>query len=181
MIVLWSGAAVASPFVRDEATWALDSHKLVPVRITDTRIPLGFRQLQTADLFDWSGQWNEQLENLLGTVGEFMGRLETTAAGARLEAAPHAAAPTSRLGMPVVATFGVVAAGLALATWLVLLNLRRAPSLPALPVAAGTGAIWRPILGWGIIVVAIAFTLFVVRQAIEFAAAVRLIKRLRRN
>jgi hypothetical protein len=55
IVVLWSKASVASRFVRDEATEGLDG-RLVPALIEPVREPLGFRQLQTADLRDWHGE-----------------------------------------------------------------------------------------------------------------------------
>jgi hypothetical protein len=49
VVVLWSKASVASPFVRDEATEGLGG-RLVPALIEVVKQPLGFRQLQAADL-----------------------------------------------------------------------------------------------------------------------------------
>ena len=53
VIVLWSRHAVESEWVQNEAAEAERRNVLVPVRIEDVRQPLGFRHLQTADLFDW--------------------------------------------------------------------------------------------------------------------------------
>lgn len=53
VIVLWSRHAVESEWVQNEAAEAARRNVLVPVRIEDVRQPLGFRHLQTADLFDW--------------------------------------------------------------------------------------------------------------------------------
>src|SRR5215203_5636762 len=55
IVVLWSSAAVASRFVRDEATEGLDG-RLVPALIEHVKQPLGFRQLQAADLRNWNGE-----------------------------------------------------------------------------------------------------------------------------
>ena len=54
IVVLWSKASVASRFVRDEATEGLDG-RLVPALIEPVKQPLGFRQLQAADLRNWHG------------------------------------------------------------------------------------------------------------------------------
>lgn len=54
IVVLWSGAALKSAFVRDEASEGLDG-RLVPALLESVRQPLGFRQLQAADLSDWDG------------------------------------------------------------------------------------------------------------------------------
>ncbi|HSO47772.1 MAG TPA: toll/interleukin-1 receptor domain-containing protein, partial [Rhizobiaceae bacterium] len=56
VIVLWSSKAVASSFVRDESARARDARKLLPVRIEEVDLPLGFGQLQTLDLIDWDGE-----------------------------------------------------------------------------------------------------------------------------
>lgn len=56
VIVLWSPKAVASSFVRDESARARDASKLLPVRIEEVDLPLGFGQLQTLDLIDWDGE-----------------------------------------------------------------------------------------------------------------------------
>ncbi len=55
VIVLWSPTAVESSFVRDESARARDAGKLLPVRIEEADLPLGFGQLQTLDLIDWDG------------------------------------------------------------------------------------------------------------------------------
>jgi hypothetical protein len=55
VIVLWSPKAVASSFVRDESARAREAGKLLPVRIEEVDLPLGFGQLQTLDLIDWDG------------------------------------------------------------------------------------------------------------------------------
>ena len=54
IVVLWSKASLASQFVRDEATEGLNG-RLVPALIEAVKQPLGFRQLQAADLSDWHG------------------------------------------------------------------------------------------------------------------------------
>ena len=55
VIVLWSADSVRSSFVRDECSRALKHDKLLPVRIEDIELPLGFGQLHTLDLLDWDG------------------------------------------------------------------------------------------------------------------------------
>ena len=54
IVVLWSRASVVSRFVRDEAAEGLNG-RLVPVFLEAVRQPLGFRQLQAAELGDWQG------------------------------------------------------------------------------------------------------------------------------
>ena len=55
VIVLWSAESVHSSFVRDESSRALKQGKLLPVRIEEVELPLGFGQLHTLDLLGWDG------------------------------------------------------------------------------------------------------------------------------
>ena len=59
VIVLWSADSVRSSFVRDECSRALKHDKLLPVRIEDVELPLGFGQLHTLDLLDWDGDTDD--------------------------------------------------------------------------------------------------------------------------
>ena len=54
VLVLWSKEAVDSRWVRDEASVAADSGRLVSATIDGTAPPLGFRQFQTVDLKAWA-------------------------------------------------------------------------------------------------------------------------------
>ena len=66
VIVLWSADSVRSSFVRDECSRALKHDKLLPVRIEDIELPLGFGQLHTLDLLDWEGDADDEaFEKLL--------------------------------------------------------------------------------------------------------------------
>ncbi len=60
VVVLWSADSVRSSFVRDECARALKHDKLLPVRIEDVELPLGFGQLHTLDLLDWDGDANDE-------------------------------------------------------------------------------------------------------------------------
>ena len=57
---LWSNDSVRSAFVRDECAHALRAGKLVPVRIEEVDLPLGFGQLHTLDLLDWDGDTDDE-------------------------------------------------------------------------------------------------------------------------
>ena len=59
VIVLWSADSVRSSFVRDECSRALKQGKLLPLRIEDVELPLGFGQLHTLDLLDWDGDTDD--------------------------------------------------------------------------------------------------------------------------
>lgn len=56
VLVLWSKEAVDSRWVRDEASVAADSQRLVSATLDGTPPPLGFRQFQTLDLKEWSAK-----------------------------------------------------------------------------------------------------------------------------
>jgi tetratricopeptide (TPR) repeat protein len=69
VIALWSSDSVRSGFVRDESGRALRAGKLLPVRIEDVELPLGFGQLHTLDLIDWSGDAGDAtLQQLLAEI-----------------------------------------------------------------------------------------------------------------
>ncbi|TPE58789.1 TIR domain-containing protein [Sandaracinobacter neustonicus] len=50
VVVLWSKASVGSHWVHDEATFARDKRRLVPLSIDGSEPPLGFRQFQYIDV-----------------------------------------------------------------------------------------------------------------------------------
>lgn len=53
-VVIWSHASVQSDFVLDEAQRAARRRVLVPVRIDDCELPLGYGQLHALDLRAWN-------------------------------------------------------------------------------------------------------------------------------
>ena len=57
---LWSADSVRSAFVRDECGHALRAGKLLPVRIEEVELPLGFGQLHTLDLLGWEGDTDDE-------------------------------------------------------------------------------------------------------------------------
>ena len=59
VIVVWSRYSVASRFVADEADEGAARDILFPALIDNVDIPLGFRQIQTADLTHWRGNLND--------------------------------------------------------------------------------------------------------------------------
>jgi hypothetical protein len=54
-VVVWSQHSIRSDFVRDEAEEGQQRNILVPLLKENVRPPAGFRQLQTADLTQWTG------------------------------------------------------------------------------------------------------------------------------
>ena len=85
VIVLWSATSVASKWVRAEAAEGANRNILVPVMLEKVRIPLAFRQIQTADLTAWNGDENDPVfVELAGDVAELLAApaAATTEAGA---------------------------------------------------------------------------------------------------
>ena len=60
VLVLWSPASVQSDFVRDESARAQKLQKLIPLRIADVDLPLGFGTLHTLDLLEWDGDADDE-------------------------------------------------------------------------------------------------------------------------
>jgi len=74
VIVLWTADSVRSGFVRDESSRALRAGKLLPVRLEEVDLPLGFGQIHTLDLLDWDGDSeDEAFQNLLIEVRRLQG------------------------------------------------------------------------------------------------------------
>ena len=55
VIVAWSHASLRSDFVRDEAAAGQARRILMPILLDPVMPPLGFRQIQAADLSQWNG------------------------------------------------------------------------------------------------------------------------------
>ena len=69
-IVAWSRASVSSHWVRDEAGWARDHGRLVPVLLDGSEPPLGFRQFQGIDLAQWHGRPDApEIDALMAALG----------------------------------------------------------------------------------------------------------------
>lgn len=60
VVCCWSQQSVHSLYVRAEAHRALDTDKLVPLRLDKTSLPLPFNALHTSDLSDWEGGLAEE-------------------------------------------------------------------------------------------------------------------------
>ena len=71
-VVVWSENACRSAWVRAEAELALDAQKYLPVCIDPgAQLPIRFRQIQTAMIFDFNPQ-NEALERFLTDIKNFI-------------------------------------------------------------------------------------------------------------
>src|SRR5262249_33596905 len=53
VIVMWSKLSVQSRYVRNEATYALEKGKLVPVAIETVGLPFRFKGVHTPSLLGW--------------------------------------------------------------------------------------------------------------------------------
>ena len=123
VLVLWSKAAIASPWVRDEAEDGRDRGRLVAVVLDDCRPPIGFRQFQAMDLSAWSGRGAPKaLPDLLRAIEE-----KDQADEPRGEKQPApAAAGRFRLSPAWIAVAAVLLLGLGL--WLFVLRGDKAPA-----------------------------------------------------
>jgi endonuclease G len=66
VVVLWSHRSVKRPWVHKEAKIAMDTRRLVPVKIDDCELPTRFARLQTAMMPGWTGTGHHpELERLL--------------------------------------------------------------------------------------------------------------------
>jgi hypothetical protein len=74
VIVMWSNRAVQSRYVRDEATYALDRKKLVPVAIENVNLPFRFRGVHTLSLLGWDGSRDfSEFRRLVGDIASIVG------------------------------------------------------------------------------------------------------------
>lgn len=101
-IVLWSAASVLSDFVRDESSRARDMGKLLPVRIAEVELPLGFGTLHTLDLLAWDGDADDEACQALVTQV----RQRLAAAGPRDGRASDTARPATRALLASETTLG---------------------------------------------------------------------------
>ena len=111
VIVLWSADSVRSSFVRDECSRALKQGKLLPLRIEDVELPLGFGQLHTLDLLDWDGDTDDAtFQRLLLEVRQRQQRapLISPAPSRRARWRPRRSAVT--VGVAVALAMGVATA-----------------------------------------------------------------------
>ena len=80
--VLWSGEAVQSAWVRDEAGYGRDRGKLIPLSLDGTEPPLGFRQFQSIDISKWKGRGDPSAaERIRSAIARLAGGPEPSRAG----------------------------------------------------------------------------------------------------
>src|SRR5262249_32888461 len=75
IIVMWSERSVQSRYVRDEATYALEHSKLVPVMIENVSVPFRFRGVHTLRLIEWDGSKDsKEFRRLIDDISSILGR-----------------------------------------------------------------------------------------------------------
>jgi len=132
VIVLWSARSLDSDWVRDEATYARDEKKLIPVRIEDVRPPLGFRQVQCLELIGWSGDRSAAgFANLLASTRHFDGVAAHTGTPGRAAPAPIAEPPHARSSRRRTTVIVVLVAAIGLAALVIALTSERSAKNPA--------------------------------------------------
>jgi TolB-like protein/Tfp pilus assembly protein PilF len=95
VIIAWSGDASDSPWVKDEAAFARDHGKLLPISLDSGIPPMGFRQYQAVDFSSWNGKPNHPaMEDLLRAVKALLEGSKPP-----LLEQPPAAPPRRRLGL----------------------------------------------------------------------------------
>ena len=116
-LVLWSASSVQSGFVRDESSRARDAGKLLPVRIEDVALPLGFGMLHTLDLIAWDGEADDDAcRALREEVRRQVSRTPSTLVGAGPATLPRRSLLSRRLWTRPAAA-AVAAVALAGAAW----------------------------------------------------------------
>jgi TolB-like protein len=129
VVVLWSRHAVDSAWVQDEAAWARDRHRLVPLSLDGSEPPLGFRQFQCIDISKGGARaGNPAMQRALDAVAEVMGR-------APVEAPPIRSWPRldRRSTMAAGAAVAVAGGGFAAWRWLLSPGAASANSIAVLP------------------------------------------------
>jgi hypothetical protein len=72
-IIIWSRDSIASRWVKDEATVALKAGKYLPILLGVEEPPMGFRQIQAADLAAWNGNAHDpQWRLLIAEIGNLV-------------------------------------------------------------------------------------------------------------
>ena len=104
IIVAWSSDANESDWVKDEAVFARDKGKLIPICLTDCEAPMGFRQYQTLDFQNWKGDLAAPvLHSLFSAIAEVAGGEPPVAPAEKTALQKIATQRTLKLGAGVAA------------------------------------------------------------------------------
>ena len=75
MIVLWSTNSIHSEWVKEEAAEGKAQGRLVPVLIESVKPPVGFREIQAADLVHWDGSSSAPgIQRLIADLESVLGK-----------------------------------------------------------------------------------------------------------
>ena len=126
VVVLWSANANRSDWVKDEASYGRDRHRLVPLSIDGAEPPLGFRQFQCIDISKGGPRrGSPAMQRAIAALAEIMGRSPTEP-----EAKPRGALLDRRTAL-LLGGGAVAAAGGGFAVW----RLLAPPGTPANSIA----------------------------------------------
>ena len=74
VLVLWSKKSIVSEWVLEEADYGKSNGMLIPARMDDILPPFGFRQIQAANLINWTGdKINPEFNKLLVALEAIIG------------------------------------------------------------------------------------------------------------
>jgi hypothetical protein len=89
VVVVWTAASILSDYVQDEAEEARERGVLVPILLEPVKPPTGFRQVQAADLSQWTGSGQHpEFRVLLSAVHTLVRAAQAEAAEPRAEPGP---------------------------------------------------------------------------------------------
>jgi hypothetical protein len=125
VIVIWSKLSVQSRYVRNEATYALENGKLVPVAIETVDLPFRFKGVHTLSLLGWDG--SRDFSQFRRLVDDIAAIVETDEENRRRNARPN---PPWRAYGPVVAAVAVVLIIFSVFWWLNRLGPERPDNEP---------------------------------------------------
>lgn len=116
VVVLWSPDAVASRWVRAEATVAQRKGSLVPAIIAPCDLPIVFEMTQTADLSRWSGnpddaKWQAFLSDVVSKVEQSGGHVKRPANASATPSIPRGAIPGGERRQVTVVTCNFTLSG----------------------------------------------------------------------
>jgi formylglycine-generating enzyme required for sulfatase activity len=107
VVVLWSVESIRSRWVIEEAEEGLTREILTPVLVDDVRPPFGFRQMQAANLVNWTGDANNfELKMLLLAIEAIIGPPEPAIITAKAESKSDLEAIRSQKKEPTLSVEG---------------------------------------------------------------------------
>jgi hypothetical protein len=148
VIVAWSAASLKSGFVRDEAQVGLERNRLLPVLLDDVRPPLGFGQVQAANLTAFDGdEGSPAFQTLLRDLGA-PADIRRISTGATAKSIPDVTAGPPRTqpkGRKWALIAGFVTLLAAVVVWIAIRSVPPKPDASAvatgnLPVSASASA-----------------------------------------